>query len=263
VDRDELLAAFDEQLRRWPEPGGSDAGGLVIRKMSSTGWNGVTWAGIDEQNVDAAIASEIDRFAELGLAWEWKYYSYDRPGDLPERLLAAGFAPQPEEGLLVADIADLDLDVRVPPAIELHSVLDEEDVAALVAVNDAVFGSEHAALNRELGKELLDGMAAEPATAAAVLATRDGLPVGAGRVDFHHGTDFASLWGGGTVAAARGQGVFRAMVAHRATLAAARGFRYLRVDAASSSRAILGRLGFVEIATTTPYIHAGARRGDR
>ena len=48
-------------------------------------------------------------------------------------------------------------------------------------------------------------------------------PISAGRVEFHHGTDFASLWGGGTLPAWRGRGVFRSLVAHRAALAAARG----------------------------------------
>jgi hypothetical protein len=49
--------------------------------------------------------------------------------------------------------------------------------------------------------------------------------------------------------------VFRALVAHRAALAAAAGFRYLQVDATADSRPILRRLGFVELSTTTPFVH--------
>jgi hypothetical protein len=52
--------------------------------------------------------------------------------------------------------------------------------------------------------------------------------------------------------------VFRSLVAHRANLASARGFRYLQVDASPDSRPILKRLGFVELATTTPFVHPGA-----
>ena len=52
----------------------------------------------------------------------------------------------------------------------------------------------------------------------------------------------------------RGQGIYRALVARRAQLAAARGFRYLQVDASSNSAPILRRLGFQPIATTTPYV---------
>ena len=101
---------------------------------------------------------------------------------------------------------------------------------------------------------------AEPRAVAAVVALAGRTPISAGRVEFHDGTDFASLWGGGTLPAWRGRGVFRSLVAHRAALAAARGFRYLQVDASPDSRPILKRLGFVELATTTPFIHPGSGR---
>jgi hypothetical protein len=51
--------------------------------------------------------------------------------------------------------------------------------------------------------------------------------------------------------------VFRSLVAHRAATAAARGFRYLQVDASQDSQPILRRLGFIELATTTPFTHPG------
>ena len=73
----------------------------------------------------------------------------------------------------------------------------------------------------------------------------------------HAGTDFASLWGGGTLPEWRGRGIFRALVARRAALAAARGYRCLQVDALPTSEPILARLGFVRLATTTPYTHPG------
>ena len=52
----------------------------------------------------------------------------------------------------------------------------------------------------------------------------------------------------------RGRGIYRATVAHRANLAAERGFRYLEVDASDASRPILERLGFTAVTTTTPYV---------
>lgn len=44
------------------------------------------------------------------------------------------------------------------------------------------------------------------------------------------------------------------LVARRAQFAAARGVRFLQVDASDDSRPILERLGFVAITTTTPYV---------
>lgn len=69
------------------------------------------------------------------------------------------------------------------------------------------------------------------------------------------GTRFAGLWGGGTVAAWRGRGIYRALIAHRARVAAAQGYRYVYVDASSMSRPILARLGFHALSITTPYVY--------
>lgn len=246
------------QIRRHP---GSDAlsghvehDERVIRSMPARdGWTGVTWCDLDQVSADAVIATQISRFAELSRPWEWKHYSYDQPPDLPDRLVAAGLTSGPAEALLVAEIADLTLDAPPPPGVELLPVVDEQGIQALVSVHDDVFGGDHCAV----GRALLASLALQPSTAAAVVAVVGVTPIAAGRVEFHPGTEFASLWGGGTLPTWRGRGVFRSLVAQRAAVASARGFRYLQVDASPDSRPILQRLGFVELATTTPFTHPG------
>lgn len=226
----------------------------MIRSISAgSGWTGVTCSDLDQLSADAIIATQISRFAELSVPWEWKHYSYDQPPDLPGRLLAAGLTPEPTEALLVAEIADLNLDVSPPPGVVLREVVDERGVEALVSVHDNVFGGDHSAV----GRTLLAGLARQPRTTEAVVAFAGQTPIASGRMEFHPRTDFASLWGGATLSAWRGRGAFRSLVAHRAAVAAVRGFRYLQVDASPDSRPILQRLGFVELATTTPFTHPG------
>lgn len=244
---DDLLARFDEQVRRRPQWDGVELADRVIRLVGD-GWAGVVWSGLDAESADAVIAREVERFAGRG-RWEWKLYSYDAPPDLADRLLAAGFVPEDEETLLVADLAAVSLVGPPPPGVELRPVESEADVEELVRVHDEVFGGDNAAL----GRELLAGVRA--GRAAGVVAVTEGRPISGGRVDFHEGTEFASLWGGGTVPEWRRRGVFHAVVAHRAALAVARGYRYLQTDASDASRPILERLGFVRLATTTPFIH--------
>jgi GNAT superfamily N-acetyltransferase len=252
-----VRAVFDEQLRRHPELDAADAtierDDRVIRSLAEDGWQGVCWSDLDETNADEVIAAQLRRFGELGRDWEWKHYSYDTPDDLPERLRAAGFVPEPSETLLVAAIADLSLDVEPPTGIELRPVVDASDVAALVAVHDAVFGGDHTAT----GRRLLNAMERRPDSVSAVIAWAGDVPVSGGRIEFYTGSDFAGIWGGGTLPEWRRHGVFRALVAHRAALAASRGFRYLQVDASADSCPILRRLGFTELATTTPFTHQG------
>ena len=256
LDPRAVLAAFDEQIRRNPQPdppdGSVERDGPVTRTLSAgDGWAGVTWSDLSADSADAAIAAQIRRFGSQSGPWEWKHYSYDQPPDLSDRLVAAGFLPDPAETLLVAEIADLDLAVAPPAGVELVRVTDKYGVQALVAAHEAAFGGDHAAV----GRAVLAGLAREPRTVEAVVAMAGTTPVCAGRLELHPGTDFASIWGGGTAPAWRGRGVFRSVVAYRAALAAALGYRYLQVDASANSRPTLGRLGFVELATTTPFIY--------
>ena len=255
MDSQQLLAAFDEQIRQRPDPHPSPGSieysdGLVRSTNSDEGWAGVLWSGLDSSNADDVIAAQVERFADLPYPWEWKHYSYDQPPDLPARLRAAGFQPEPAETLLVAEIAALGLETSPPAGVELRSIVDQHGINALVSVHDEVFGGDHAAM----GRQVFAGVCDQPPSVIGVVAWAGATPISAGRVQFHAGTDFASLWGGGTLPEWRGRGVFRAMVAYRAAEATARGFRYLQVDATPDSRPILQRLGFIELATTTPFI---------
>jgi len=258
MDQGAVLAAFDAQIRRHPGPSGPgdvvEREGRVVRIMSADdGWTGVSWSDLDRATADGVVAAQVNRFAQLARPWEWKHYSYDQPADLPERLVAAGLTPEPVEALMVAEITDLELNVAPPVGVQLLPVVDERGVDALVRVHDDVFGGDHSAI----GKTLVAALTQEPPSIVAVIASFEGTAVAAGRVEFQPGTDFASLWGGCTLPAWRGRGVFRSLVSHRAALASARGFRYVQVDASPDSRPILRRLGFVELATTTPFSHSG------
>ncbi len=243
----DVLARFDEQVRREPRWAGVEHAPGVTRLIEDA-WKGVLWSDLDAEGADACIAREVERFAGLG-PWEWKIYSYDRPPDLADRLRQAGFVPEDEETLLVAPIAALALDGPLPAGVGLRPVDDEAGVEALVRVHDEVFGGDHAALGRRLLEDVRAGRA------AAVVAFAGDRPICSARVEFNEGAEFASLYGGGTVPEWRRRGVVRAIVAYRAALASARGYRYLQTDASDDSRPILERLGFVKLGTTTPFIH--------
>jgi GNAT superfamily N-acetyltransferase len=260
MDQDAVLRAYDEQIRR--DAAGPD--GHTERDAHTTrfvyddgSWAGVLWSDLDESNADEVIAEQVRRFADRTEPWEWKYYSYDGPADLPDRLLAAGFTREPDEAVLVAEIADLDLDASPPPGVEFRPVTDQADADALDAVHDAAFDETDA----DIGQHILAGLAHDPPTVAGVVAWAGDTPVSAARIEFYHGTEFAGLFGGGTLPAWRRRGIFSALVAYRAAIATELGFRYLQVDAMPMSRPILQRLGFVEVATTIPFNHPGRSGG--
>ncbi|MFF5387931.1 GNAT family N-acetyltransferase [Streptomyces sp. NPDC013012] len=258
-DPRELLDLYDRQLRRDARPDGPGSrvervGPVVRRTGPAHAWNGVLWSGFDADDTaraDAAVAAQIAHYRTAGLPFEWKLYGHDAPADLGDRLRAAGLTAGEPETLMAAEAAALPRDVPLPEGVELRAVTDGAGVRQVVEVHARAFGTD----SDHLGRLLLDHLATGPGTVAAVVALADGEPVGAARLELHPGTDFAGLWGGGTVEGWRGRGLYRALVSHRARIAADRGHRYVQVDAAPTSRPILRRLGFLELTTTTPYTY--------
>ncbi|MEU6966468.1 GNAT family N-acetyltransferase [Kitasatospora aureofaciens] len=256
MDRDHVLALFDQRIRRDAQPDGPDVrverDGAVVRQVGGErAWNGIVWSALDEAGADAAIAAQVSHFTELGLEFEWKTYAHDRPADLGRRLLAAGFTAEPDEALMIARIEDLHADPVLPEGVRLESVADPAGVDLVVAAHEQAFERHMPGLR----ERILDHLRYSSDTISLVVAMAGDQPVSAARMELTPGTGFAGLWGGGTVPSWRGRGIYRALVAHRARLAAELGYEYLQVDASDQSRPILERLGFARLSTTTPYVY--------
>jgi GNAT superfamily N-acetyltransferase len=241
------LELFDRQMRHDVEPAETDA---LTTLALGDGWSAVVWSRLDASTVDAAVGKLVPRLLGFDGHAEWKLYGYDRPDDLAQRLMAAGLEPQEEEAVLVAELRELDLDAPLPAGVEVRVAADAEAVAVWVEVNELAFGESYG----DVGRLLLHALEHEHPRDVGVIAYTDGEPVSAGRIEFNERSEFASLWGGGTLAEWRGRGIYRATVLERARLAHERGYRFLQVDALSTSQPILERLGFVQLTTTRPYV---------
>ncbi|MEU0050519.1 GNAT family N-acetyltransferase [Streptomyces sp. NPDC006184] len=257
MDHTAVLALYDREMRENARPDGPGARiertGAVVRQVAGAhGWNGVLWSALDAAGAGRAIRDEIAHFTGLGLDFEWKAYGHDEPADLGDRLLAAGFRAEPAETLMIGEVAGPVSAAEPPAGIRVVRATDAAGVDLVVDVHERAFGTDGAGLRHRL----LARLAADPGTVVAVVALAGAEPVGAARTELVPGTRFAGLWGGGTVEAWRGRGVYRALVAHRARVAAAHGCRYLQADASPMSRPILARLGFHALSTTTPYLCA-------
>ncbi len=206
--------------------------------------------GVHGPDLDRLIARQRDFFAARGEAVEWKTRGHDRPTDLTDRLRAAGFVPEERETVLIGRTEDLAQDSDLPDGITLRQVTADADLRRIAAMESAVWDQDMS----WLGEDLIGRLDAAPDDIAVLSAEADGQVVCAAWLVFRPGTDFACLWGGSTLAAWRGRGIYRALVAARASIAAARGVRYLEVDASDDSAPILRRLGFEAVTTTTPYV---------
>ncbi|MER5539022.1 GNAT family N-acetyltransferase [Streptomyces mirabilis] len=256
MDHVAVLALFDRDMREGARPDSPGARvervDKVVRQVGTEhGWNGVIWSDLDESNADAAIAEQMRYFGKLGREFEWKLYGHDKPEGLGKRLRAAGFVAQPEETLMIAELGDLALDAQPPEGVRLLPVTDRAGVDLVADVHEQAFGTD----STRMRHQLLAQLTGDEDNVVAVVALAGDVPVSAARMELVPGTRFAGLWGGGTIDSWRRRGIYRALVAHRARVAAERGYRYVQVDATSQSRPVLARLGFEPLTTTTPYVY--------
>ena len=252
-----LLAAHDAQLRAHmheplPDSIEVDRDGPLVR---TSGFGDRTWVeyrdlrGIEGEELDELIARQVRFSVERGEQIEWKYYGHDLPTDLPQRLLAAGFEPEETETVVIGRVADLAFEPSLPDGVSIREVTDRIDLRRIGTMEEAVWNDDHGWLS-----DLATEREADPDGLRIFLAEAGDTVVSAGWVRFPSGTEFATLWGGATLEEWRGRGIYRALVAVRARIAAERGRVYIETDASDDSRPILERLGFVPVTTTTPYV---------
>lgn len=184
----------------------------------------------------------------------WSIARDVRPSDLEEQLRVVGMVdydePPLEPSFAAMAIVERPSGV-IPDGIEAREVRDHAELDTFVDV-------EHAAV--EVSGRDSDAMRAAAHTILGLrqsgrhvmrfyIALRDGEPVGAARAMFlPHGIN---LSGGAVAPAARGQGVYRALVNARWNEAVAHDMPALTVQAGKMSRPILERLGFTTISTIT------------
>ena len=253
-----LLDAYDAQLRahvhdRLPDSVRVERDGPLVRTLGFGKHGFVEYrdlAGLDGEELDTLIARQVQVFAERGEPFEWKLHGHDRPADLPERLRAAGFVPEDMETVVIAPVSAIATDASVPDGVVVREVSGPVDLGRIAQMEQAIWGDDHGWVVDSLGAE----QAADPEGLRLFVAEAGDVVVCAAWVRFPSGTEFATLWGGATLPAWRGRGIYRALVADRARLAAERGCRYLEVDASDDSRPILEQLGFAAVTTTTPYV---------
>ena len=257
-----LLEAYDAQLRahvhdRLPDSIRSEWDGPLLRTVGfgNHGWIEYRDLGrLDGDELDGLITRQVRFFAERGERFEWKLHGHDRPADLPERLRAAGFIPEETETVVIGRVDAVAAEPALPEEVVIREVREPEGFTRIAELEESIWDSDHSWMD-----DLAAEREADPAGLRVFLAEAGELTVSAGWVRFPSGTEFVTLWGGATLPDWRGRGIYRALVAHRAKLAAERGRRYIEVDASDDSRPILERLGFVAVTTTTPYVWSPPR----
>ena len=88
------------------------------------------------------IARQVAFFAERGERFEWKLHGHDRPADLPERLLAAGFEPDELETIVIARVEDIAAEPVLPEGVSLREVTERPDLDRIARDGGGGLGRE-------------------------------------------------------------------------------------------------------------------------
>jgi GNAT superfamily N-acetyltransferase len=251
MDKIEMLGIFDREQRQGEEFPGAyrEVGERVTRTVIRDEHFGfIPYFTLDETNADAEIEAQLAYFRSQGIGFEWKVYDHDRPVDLRDRLSAHGFEIEPPEALVVLDMQNAPDFYWTRDVSCVEKITKPEELKGIIQMEEEIWGGDHSWMQVRLGHDLVE----TPDRLSVFTVPMDGRVVSAAWVYYHPGTQFASLWGGSTLAAYRGRGYYTALLAVRAREARERGYRFLTVDASPMSRPILEKHGFQFLGFSTP-----------
>ena len=208
------------------------------------------YSNLSTENADQTIEEQLAYFNH---PFEWKWYDYDQPSDLLERLERHGFQVGEEEVLMVLPIPDTLPTVSLPEGFTMQAVTDANQlVEVLNTVQNPVFESE---ADNWINVALTDELHSNPNGFLFWAVYDHDQPISAAWLRLSKHSPFGSLWGGATLSEYRGRGVYTALIAQRMLVAHQRGKLYLTVDASPMSRPILQRRGFIPLALTRECIY--------
>ena len=265
MDQAELLNLYDTHLRieldqpnvrREVSPRPPAAPRLVRCIKPAPGMNYVAYSRLEAQEIDRVIDEQIAYFSTLDQPFSWHVCDHDEPPALKDRLMAHGFAPDDDpDAVMVLDAPDASSALLAPPMADVRAITPDrlEVVAQLEA---QIWGGNFDWLTRRLSEHL-----AVPDYLSVYVAYVDNQPACAGWVYFHPHCPFAGLFGGATLPAVRGRGLYTALLAVRVQAAVRRGYRFLVTGASPMSQPILARNGFKLL--THLYAYEWAGKSDR
>lgn len=224
---------------------------LIRQVPKEVGGEGfIAFTELDAINADDVIREQIAHFERIGANFEWKLYDYDTPSDLKERLAAHGFEIGEPESLMILPLDAAPPALLAPVTHDVRRLTEPAELEYIRAIKDEMEPAEYDSL---LGYLHLM-MTQNPERMSFYVAFVEERPVSCAWIHFPPTGQFASLWGGSTLPAYRGRGLYTALLAVRVQEAIRRGRRYLTIDAGPMSRPIVERFGFIYVATTYPCI---------
>lgn len=242
MDTQELLSLYTQQQRINIEIPGARKEILphVTRFVRpAPGMNFIQFSRLDEANADAVITEQVAYFSPMEQPFTWKVYEADTPADLGARLTSHGFVADEESPVMVLDLQAAPASLLEPITAQVRLLVQREQLNDVIGIEEQVWGGNFSWIKERLGAHLRI-----PGYLSVYVAYLEGRPSCCGWTYFHPNSTFASLMGGSTLAAVRGQGLYTAVLAVRMQEAIRRNYRFLLIEPTAMSQPIVSRHGF-------------------
>ncbi len=251
MNSSDLLQRFDLQERiqaLFPGVERQSTPELVRFVRPAPGTNFILYSRLTRETADATIQAQIEELQAFGGPIEWKVYSHDRPPELSDLLEKHGFVPDVPAPTLCLDLAAHPDSLTPTGKGDVRRLSDRAELGQVVSVEEEVWGEDFSWVTERFSLELQ-----QPGYLEIFVAYIDDTPASVGWIHFQAGSEFASLWGGSTLQAFRGRGLYMAVLAARVKAAKAHARRFVAVEAEPGSERILLRHGFEEITSSCTF----------
>ena len=251
MNKNGLLICYDKDLRlhvNYPEARKEITNDVVRFIRKAPGMNFVSFTFADCKKIERVVDREVDYLAPLQQPFTWKAYEHDCLPNLSNALLANGFVGDNDPAaVMVLDVSQVPASRFEAAHVDVRRIKDRDGLKDIVHVLDGVYGGHNDWVYEQMGMHLQI-----PGYLSVYAAYIDRMPASIAWTYFP-GRNFATLFGGTTLAEYRDRGLYTTLLLTRLKEIRERGYLFAVVEAGPMSKPIVAKHGFQHLTTVYDY----------
>ncbi len=251
MNKNGILTTYDKDLRLhvvYPEARKEITNDVVRFIRKAPGMNFVSFTFADGAKLERVIDREVDYLVPLNQPFTWKVYEHDHLPNIGEMLMANGFTSDEDPAaVMFLDVNRAPVSNYEPADADIRRITDRDELKDIIHVLDGVYGGHNDWVYERMGLHLQI-----PGYLSLYAAYVDGQPASIAWTYFP-GRNFATLFGGTTLAEYRNRGLYTSLLHLRIKEIRERGYPFAVVDAGPMSRSIVAKHGFQHLTTVYDF----------
>jgi GNAT superfamily N-acetyltransferase len=189
----------------------------------------------------------LEHFVPTHQPFTWKVYDHDYLPSLKEKLSSHGFVNEEGDPVMVLDVMNAPPYAADSANADIRRVTNRDGLKDVVYVLDHVYGGRNDWVFDRLGMHL-----EVPGYLSVYVAYVENDPVSIAWTYFPRG-QFATLFGGTTLAEYRGHGLYTSLLHVRLNEIRERGYSFAVIETGPMSKPIVEKYGFQQLTTVWDF----------